>query len=146
MLCMKKMMTCLWFDNQGEAAIDYYLSVFKNSNLTSKSRNGKGGPGPENQMLAGTVELEDMQLMVLNGGPHYTLSPAVSLYINCADQQEVDYYWDKLGDGGKYMQCGWLTDRFGVSWQVVPTILPELLQDKDKEKSQRVMKAMMQMI
>lgn len=142
---MKKITPCLWFDNQGEDAMNYYFSVFKHSKLISASRYGEGSPAP-GQLLVANFELEDMQLSVINGGPHYSLSPAFSLSIDCNDQEEVDYYWDKLGEGGKYMQCGWLTDKFGVSWQVVPRILPQLLGDSDREKSARVMKAMMQMI
>jgi len=143
---MKKITPCIWFDNQGEEAMNYYFSVFKNSKLISASRYGDNGPGPKGQLLVASFELEDMQLSLINGGPHYSLSPAFSLSIDCDGQEEVDYYWDKLGAGGKYMQCGWLTDRFGVSWQVVPNILPRLLSGNDSAKSGRVMKAMMQMI
>ena len=143
---MKKITPCIWFDNQGEEAMDYYFSIFKNARLISSSRYGDAGPGKKGQLLVATFELEDMELSLINGGPSYTLNPSFSLSIDCADQQEVDYYWDKLGAGGKFMQCGWLTDKFGVSWQVVPRILPQLLRDKDKAKAERVMKAMMKMV
>ncbi|RYY63141.1 MAG: VOC family protein [Chitinophagaceae bacterium] len=143
---MKKITPFIWFDNQAEEAMNYYFSIFRNSKLLSSSRYGDSGPGPKGQLLVASFELEDMQLSVINGGPHYQLNPAFSLSIDCTDQQEVDYYWEKLGDGGKYMQCGWLTDKFGVTWQVVPRALPRLLGDKDKAKAARVMKAMMQMV
>ncbi|MET0637384.1 MAG: VOC family protein [Chitinophagaceae bacterium] len=143
---MKKITPCIWFDNQGEDAMNYYISIFKNSKILSETRNGDAGPGPKGSLLAASFDLDGTEIYLLNGGPHYTLSPAFSLFVKCVDQEEVDYYWDKLGTGGIFMQCGWLTDKYGVSWQVVPNILQELLQDKDPKKSGRVMQAMMKMI
>jgi predicted 3-demethylubiquinone-9 3-methyltransferase (glyoxalase superfamily) len=136
----------LWFDGQAEQAMKFYLSVFKDSKVVSEMRYGDAGPGPKGSLLAVTFELEGQEFMALNGGPQYKFTPAISLFVKCKTQQEVDALWDKLLDGGTPQQCGWLTDKFGVSWQIVPTVLGEMLQDPDPKKSQRVMEAMLKMV
>jgi predicted 3-demethylubiquinone-9 3-methyltransferase (glyoxalase superfamily) len=136
----------LWFDTQAEEAANYYVSVFKNAKIKSVKRYGGEGPGKAGTVMTVAFELEGQPFVGLNGGPHYTFSPATSFVINCTSQEEVDHYWDKLLDGGQAQQCGWLTDKFGVTWQIVPTVLMELLQDKDRVKAGRVMQAMLQMI
>jgi len=141
----QKISTCLWFDDNAEEAIGFYISVFKDSKLLSVLRNGDQGPGPKGSLLAATFQIEGQQIEVINGGPTFKLSEAVSLVVRCADQQEVDRLWDKLGDGGRYQPCGWLKDRFGLSWQIVPSVLYELLQDPDQVKAGRAMQALLQM-
>lgn len=136
----------LWFDNQAEETARFYASVFKNSKILSISRYTEAGPGPEGSVMTVEFELDGEKFVALNGGPQYTFSPAVSFVVNCETQQEVDRYWSRLAEGGKEIQCGWLTDRYGLSWQIVPTILPELLQHKDPEKRKRVMEAMLEMV
>jgi predicted 3-demethylubiquinone-9 3-methyltransferase (glyoxalase superfamily) len=143
---MQKITPFLWFDSNAEEAMNLYVSTFKNSKIVSVSRYGEAGPGPKGSVMVGTFEIEGQQFMALNGGPHYQFTPAVSFVVNCETQQEVDDYWEKLSDGGQVQQCGWLQDKFGLSWQIVPTILGKLLQDKDPAKSQRVMKAMLGMV
>jgi predicted 3-demethylubiquinone-9 3-methyltransferase (glyoxalase superfamily) len=138
--------TCLWFDTEGEAAAEFYTSVFPDSKIGRTVRSGEAGPGPAGSVVVVEFELNGQQFMVLNGGPQYQHNPAVSFSVPCADQDEVDYYWDKLGDGGQEMACGWVTDKFGVSWQIVPTILPELMSDPDPQKAARVTAAMLNMI
>ncbi len=135
----------LWFNGNAEEAMNFYTSIFKNSKIDSVSRYGDAGPGPKGTVMVGTFELEGQKFMAINGGPEYKFTPAVSFVINCETQEEVDEFWDKLCEGGVPNQCGWLADKFGVSWQVVPSILGELLEGKDAEKSERVMKAMFQM-
>jgi predicted 3-demethylubiquinone-9 3-methyltransferase (glyoxalase superfamily) len=142
---MTKIRPCLWFDGNAEEAMRFYTSVFKNSKVGNVMRYGEAGPGPKGSVMAVTFELDGQEFMGLNGGPHYKFSPAVSFFITCKTQEEVDYFWDKLSQGGQTQPCGWLQDRFGLSWQVVPSALGEMLEDKDAEKSQRVMKAMLQM-
>lgn len=142
---MQKIMPCLWFDNQAEEAVNLYTSLFKNSRLLSVARYGEAGPGPKDSVMTITFELEGQPFMALNGGPHYTFSPAISFYVDCATQEEVDELWEKLSEGGEIDQCGWLRDKFGVSWQIVPAVLGELMQDKDPEKARRVTEAMLQM-
>ncbi len=143
---MQKITPFLWFDNNAEEAMQLYVSIFKNSKIGTVSRYGDAGPGPKGSVMLATFELEGQQFMALNGGPHYKLSPAISLYVDCKTQEEVDELWAKLtADGGKEDHCGWLKDKFGLSWQIIPTVLGEMLSDKDPEKSQRVMKAMLQM-
>jgi predicted 3-demethylubiquinone-9 3-methyltransferase (glyoxalase superfamily) len=142
---MRKIKPCLWFDGNAEEAMRFYTSVFKNSKVGNVMRYGEAGPGPKGTVMAVTFELDGQEFMGLNGGPHYKFSPAVSFFITCKTQDEVDYFWDKLSQGGQTQPCGWLQDRFGLSWQVVPSALGEMLEDKDAEKSQRVMKAMLQM-
>jgi predicted 3-demethylubiquinone-9 3-methyltransferase (glyoxalase superfamily) len=136
----------LWFDGKAEEAVNFYVSVFKNSKTLSVSRYGDAGPGPKGTVMTVAFELDGQQFVALNGGPHFTFSPAISFVVSCETQEEVDHFWEKLSEGGKEVQCGWLEDKYGVSWQVVPRILPELLQDKNSEKTQRVLKAMMKMV
>jgi len=144
---MPKITPFLWFDNNAEEAVNLYTSIFPNSKITNTSRYGDAGPGPKGSVMTMAFTLDGREFVVINGGPTYKLSPAFSLVVNCETQQEVDNYWDKLAaNGGTPMQCGWLTDRFGVSWQIVPTILPKLLMEKDPKKSQAVMQAMFKMI
>lgn len=143
---VQKISPYLWFDNQAEEAVKLYVSIFNNSKIESMIRYGEAGPGPAGSLMSATFELEGQRFMALNGGPHHTFSPAISLFVNCDTQQEIDRLWTKLtADGGKEGECGWLKDRFGVSWQIVPTVLGEMMQDEDTEKSQRVTKAMLQM-
>ncbi|KIL37771.1 3-demethylubiquinone-9 3-methyltransferase [Gordoniibacillus kamchatkensis] len=143
---MQKISPYLWFDNQAEEAVNLYVSIFKNSKVESVVRYGEAGPGPAGAVMSATFRLEGQRFMALNGGPHFTFSPAISFFVSCETQQEVDELWSKLtADGGEEGRCGWLKDKFGVSWQIVPTVLGELMQDKDAGKSQRVMQAMLQM-
>jgi len=142
---MQKITPFLWFDNQAEEAMNFYTSIFKNSKITMLRRYGEEGPGPKGTVMTGTFELEGQQFMALNGGPHFSFSPAISLFVNCKTQEEVDELWDKLSAGGSQEQCGWLTDKYGVTWQIVPTVLGELMQDPDAGKAERVAKAMLQM-
>jgi predicted 3-demethylubiquinone-9 3-methyltransferase (glyoxalase superfamily) len=136
---------CLWFDTEGEEAASFYTSVFPNSKITEIARYGSAGPRPEGSVMTVAFELDGRPFMALNGGPQYTFSEAISFVVDCKDQDEVDAYWSALSDGGEEGPCGWLKDRFGVSWQVVPDVLPRLLADPDRERSQRVMAAMLQM-
>ena len=142
---MQKIVTNLWFDGRVEEALEFYTSIFANSQVKSISRYGDAGPGPKGEIMVATFELEGQEFAIINGGPEFPHSPAMSLLINCESQAEVDELWKKLADGGEHGECGWLTDRFGVSWQVVPTALDRMLQDEDEEKSQRVMQAMLSM-
>ena len=143
---MEKIATCLWFDNQAEEAMNLYTSIFKTSKIGKVARYGDSGPGPKGSVMTATFELEGRNFMALNGGPVFKFSPAISFVVNCGTQDEVDHYWNKLLEGGAPQQCGWLTDKFGVSWQIVPTILGELMADKDPAKAGRVAQAMMKMI
>ena len=142
---MQKIRPFLWFDHQAEEAMHFYTSIFKNSRVGTVQRYGEGGPGPQGSVMSVTFELEGQQFFALNGGPHFSFTPAISFFVNCDMQQEVDDFWEKLSAGGEKSRCGWLKDRFGVSWQVVPPILGELLNDEDAEKSNRVMQAMLKM-
>ena len=142
---MQKITPFLWFDSQAEDAMKFYTSIFKNSKIGRVTRYGDAGPGPKGTAMSVTFELEGQEFMALNGGPQFKFSPAISFFVNCKTQEEIDELWEKLSAGGKTERCGWLTDKFGLSWQVIPAILGELLQDKDAEKSKRVMKAMLQM-
>ena len=135
----------IWFDTEGLEAAGFYVSIFPNSKITEVSHYGEAGPRPAGSVLTVQFELDGQAYTALNGGPEYKLSEAMSLLINCADQAEVDYYWDRLSDGGEEGPCGWLKDRFGLSWQVVPAQLAELLTDPDPERAQRSMKAMLGM-
>ena len=141
----QKITTFLWFDNNAEEAINLYTSIFKNSKILSVTRNGDGGPGPKGTVLVAAFELDGQQFAALNGGPAFKFTEAISLVVNCETQEEVDYFWEKLSVGGQKGQCGWLKDKFGLSWQIVPTVLPQLLQHKDPQKAKRVMDAMMKM-
>jgi predicted 3-demethylubiquinone-9 3-methyltransferase (glyoxalase superfamily) len=142
---MQKITPFLWFDNQAEEAINLYVSVFKNSRILSMSRYGEGGPGPAGTVMTATFQLEGQEFMALNGGPDHKFTDAISLFVDCKTQEEVDELWEKLSAGGEQGPCGWLKDKFGLSWQIIPGILGELLGDPDPVKSQRVMKAMLQM-
>jgi predicted 3-demethylubiquinone-9 3-methyltransferase (glyoxalase superfamily) len=143
---MQKISPFLWFDNQAEEAMNFYTSIFKNSKIGKVSRYGKAFPDKEGQVMSATFELFGQEFMALNGGPLFHFTEAVSFFVHCEDQQEVDYYWQKLtGDGGKESRCGWLKDKFGLSWQIVPNALGEMLSDKDPEKASRVMQSMMTM-
>jgi predicted 3-demethylubiquinone-9 3-methyltransferase (glyoxalase superfamily) len=143
---MQKIMPFLWFDDKAEEAVKFYTSVFKNSKVGTIARYGDAGPGPKGSVMTATFELEGLNFIALNAGPSYKFTPAISFVVNCESQEEVDYYWEKLAEGGKEVQCGWLEDKFGLSWQITPIILGQLLRDKDPVKSQRVMKAMMKMV
>jgi len=142
---MPKITPFLWFDNNAEEAMNFYTSIFKNSKIGSVSRYGDAGPGPKGTVMAGTFYLDGQEFNALNGGPHFKFTEAISLYVHCNTQEEIDEYWEKLSAGGQKSQCGWLKDKFGLSWQITPEILSKLLSDKDAAKSQRVMKAMLQM-
>jgi predicted 3-demethylubiquinone-9 3-methyltransferase (glyoxalase superfamily) len=142
---MQKISPFLWFDANAEEAVTFYTSIFKNSKILTVSRYGDAGPGPKGQVMVANFELEGQRFMALNGGPQFQFTPAVSFLIDCKNQEEVDHYWNRLSEGGRPQQCGWVQDRFGLSWQVVPTILGELLAGKDRRKADRVMKAMLQM-
>ncbi len=142
---MQKITPFLWFDDQAEEAVNFYTSVFKDSRITSVSRYGEAGPGKPGSVMTASFELAGQQFMALNGGPEYKFTPAVSFYVSCEDQAEVDELWEKLSAGGEKGPCGWLTDKFGVSWQIIPTALGELLGDPDPVKAQRVMGAMLSM-
>jgi predicted 3-demethylubiquinone-9 3-methyltransferase (glyoxalase superfamily) len=143
---MQKITPFLWFDGKAKEAAQFYMSIFKNSKLLSISRYGEAGPGPKGSVMTVAFELDGEKFVALNGGPNYSFSPAVSFVVNCETQQEVDQYWERLSEGGEKIQCGWLRDKYGLSWQIVPTILPELLQDKDPDKRKRVMAAMLKMV
>jgi predicted 3-demethylubiquinone-9 3-methyltransferase (glyoxalase superfamily) len=142
---MQKITPFLWFDNNAEEAINFYVSIFKNSKILKVARYGDAGPGPKGTIMVATFQLEGQEFQALNGGPQYKFTPAISLYVNCESQQEVDELWRKLLEGGREDQCGWLQDKFGLSWQIIPSILPKLLGDKDPKKSASVMRAMLQM-
>lgn len=151
MLLTQKITPCLWFDDQAQQAAEFYLSVFPNSRIVNLSRYGEAGRKvhgkPPGSVLTVAFELDGQAFTALNGGPLFRFNEAISLQVNCQDQAEIDHYWDKLGAGGdaSAQQCGWLKDRYGVSWQIVPRVLPELLGDPDTAKSERVMTALLQM-
>jgi predicted 3-demethylubiquinone-9 3-methyltransferase (glyoxalase superfamily) len=142
---VQKITTCLWFDTEGEEAAQFYTSVFPNSKLGKIARFGSAGPQPEGTVMTVNFELDGHEFVALNGGPEYTFTEAISFQVFCETQDEVDNYWGKLSEGGEEDPCGWLKDRFGVSWQIIPTALPRLLEDPDPGKSQRVMQAMLGM-
>jgi predicted 3-demethylubiquinone-9 3-methyltransferase (glyoxalase superfamily) len=142
---MPELTTCLWFDTQGEDAARFYTSVFPNSKITQVARYGSAGPRPAGTVMTVSFELDGTRFLALNGGPQFGFSEAISFVVDCADQADVDRYWSTLSEGGEEGPCGWLKDRFGVSWQIVPTRLPELLANPDPERSQRVMTAMLAM-
>lgn len=151
MQIVQKITPCLWFDDQAEEAAKFYTAIFKNSKITSVARYGEAGREvhgkPPGSVMIVAFDLDGQSFTALNGGPTFKFNEAISFQINCETQEEVDYYWQKLSEGGdeKAQQCGWLKDKYGVSWQVVPTILPELINDPESEKSQRAMSAMLQM-
>ena len=142
---MQKITPWLWFDTEGEEAARFYTSVFPNSRIVDVARYGSAGPRPEGMVMTVTFELDGQTFVALNGGPDFTFNEAISFQVSCETQDEVDEYWRALSDGGEQGPCGWLKDRFGVSWQIIPTALPRLLADPDREKSQRVMAAMLTM-
>jgi len=143
---MPKITPFLWFDDKAEEAAKFYTSVFKNSKLGAISRYGDAGPGPKGSVMTASFSIEGMEFTALNGGPHFKFNESVSFVVHCKTQQEVDEYWSKLlADGGQESQCGWLKDKFGMSWQITPDRLVELITNKDAAKSQRAMQAMMQM-
>ena len=142
---MQKITPFLWFDNNAEEAAKFYTSIFKKSKIARISRYGDAGPGPKGTVMVVDFELEGQQFVALNGGPQFKFTEAISFVVNCETQKEVDYFWGKLLAGGQESQCGWLKDKFGLSWQIVPTVLNDMLADPDPARSQRVMKAMLQM-
>ena len=142
---MPKITPCLWFDNNAEEAVKHYLSIFNHANIDQVLRCGDAGPGPKGSVLTMTFQLEGQEFIALNGGPVFKFNESISLSVDCKTQTEVDELWEKLSEGGQKGQCGWLKDKFGLSWQVVPSALIELLRDEDATKSARVMAAMMQM-
>ena len=137
--------TCLWFDGQAEAAANHYTSIFENSQLGRVGRYTEAGPGPAGSVLAVAFELNGQKFVALNGGPQFTFNEAISFQIHCQDQDEVDYYWSKLSEGGEEVACGWLKDKYGVSWQVIPTVLIDMISDPDPEKAKRASEAMFTM-
>ena len=142
---MKPITPCLWFDTQGEEAATFYTSVFPDSKIVEVARYGEAGPRPAETVMTVSFELDGQAFVALNGGPEFTFSEAISFQVSCKDQDEVDAYSDALSEGGEEGPCGWLKDRFGLSWQIIPTVLPELLSDPDPERAQRAMAAMLEM-
>lgn len=142
---MQKITPFLWFDGKAEEAMNFYVSIFKNSKVGRVTRWGEGGPGPKGAVMSASFQLDGQEFLALNGGPQFTFSPAISFFVNCETQQEVDELWEKLAEGGETHRCGWLKDRFGVSWQIIPSVLGKLMQDKDAAKAKRVMQAMLGM-
>lgn len=142
---MQKITPFLWFEDQAEEAANFYTAIFKNSKIESVTRYGEAGPGPEGGAMTVSFELEGLQFTALNGGPEFNFTEAVSFLVDCKSQDEVDYLWEKLTEGGEEGPCGWLKDKFGLSWQIIPTALTEMLNDPDPEKARRVTEAMLQM-
>jgi len=142
---MQKITPFLWFDKEAEEATKFYCSLFKNSKILAVARYGDAGPGPKGSVMTVQFQLDGQELVALNGGPQFKFTEAISLSVACKDQKEVDHFWDQLSAGGQQVQCGWLKDRYGLSWQVNPTILGEMLSDRDPKKAKRVMEAMLQM-
>ena len=142
---MQKITPFLWFDDKAEEAMNFYTSIFNNSKAGSITRYGEAGPGPKGKVMSVTFQLDGQEFFALNGGPHFTFTPAISFFVNCQTQEEVDELWEKLSAGGEKGRCGWLKDKYGLSWQIIPSALSEMLRDKDARKSGNVMKAMMQM-
>ena len=142
---MQKINPFLWFDGKAEEAANFYTSVFGNSRIAGISRYGEAGPGPKGAVMSVTFELDGQKFMALNGGPQFTFTPAISFFVNCETQQEVDELWEKLSEGGQKNRCGWLQDKYGVSWQIIPTALGKLMSDADPKKANRVIKAMLEM-
>ena len=142
---MQKITPFLWFDGNAEEAMNFYTSIFKNSKIGRITRYGDAGPGPKGAVMSATFQLDGQEFMALNGGPQFKLTEAISFFVNCETQEEVDELWEKLSDGGQKSRCGWLKDKYGLSWQIIPSALGKMLGDKNPEKSQRVMKAMLQM-
>jgi predicted 3-demethylubiquinone-9 3-methyltransferase (glyoxalase superfamily) len=144
-LPMQKIVTFLWFNDQAEEAVNFYTSIFKDSKIGKISRYGEAGPGPKGSVMGITFQLAGQEFFALNGGPHFKFTPAISLFVNCETQEEVDALWSKLTAGGREDRCGWLTDKYGLSWQIIPKALMELVWNMDPQIAQRSMKAMLQM-
>jgi predicted 3-demethylubiquinone-9 3-methyltransferase (glyoxalase superfamily) len=142
---MQKITPFLWFDGQAEEAMNFYTAIFRNSKVGRVSRYGDAGPGPKGSVMSATFEIEGQQFHALNGGPQFRFTPAISFFVDCRTQEEVDELWSRLSAGGQTNQCGWLTDKFGISWQIIPTVLGEMLHDKEPARATRVMRAMLQM-
>jgi len=142
---MQKVTPFLWFDGNAEEAANFYISIFKNSKMGKISRYGDAGPGPKGSAMSVTFQIEGQEFFALNGGPQFKFTPAISFFVNCETQQEVDDLWEKLSAGGRTDRCGWLQDKFGLSWQIIPTVLGQLLGDKDPQRAKRAMQAMLQM-
>ena len=142
---MQKITPFLWFDGKAEEAMNFYVSIFRNSKVVSVSRSGEGGPGQKGTVMSASFQLDGQDFLALNGGPQFSFTPAISLFVNCETQQEVDELWERLSEGGKPDRCGWLKDKYGLSWQIIPSALSQMLRDKDPRKSKRVMQAMLQM-
>ena len=142
---MQKISPFLWFDGNAEEAVNFYVSIFKDSKILNLSRYGEAGPGPKGTVMSATFQLHGQEFIALNGGPHFKFTPAISFFVHCQTQEEVDELWEKLSAGGRKDRCGWLTDRYGLSWQIIPDVLGKMLNDPDREKSNRVMNAMLQM-
>ena len=147
---MQRITPCLWFDNNAEEAVNFYISVFsssgkKNSRITGVARYGEAGPGPKGSVLTIQFKLDGQEFLALNGGPHFKFTEAISLIVNCETQKEIDTMWKKFSQGGQEVQCGWLKDKYGLSWQVVPTVLGKMMQDRDSKKTSRVMRAIFKM-
>ena len=142
---MQKITPFLWFNDNAEEAMNFYVSIFKNSKVLNVARYGEAGPGANGTVMTATFQLDGQEFVALNGGPHFKFTEAISFVVYCGTQEEVDEFWEKLSEGGEKSRCGWLKDKYGLSWQIVPTVLIELYQDKDAEKSKRVMEAMLQM-
>ena len=143
---MQKITPFLWFDDKAEEAMNFYVSIFPNSKAGAMTRYGEEGPGPKGTVMTAEFNLAGQEFVALNGGAHFKFTEAISFVVECETQEEVDYFWEKLLQGGKESQCGWLKDKYGMSWQIVPTVFLEMMRDKDAAKTQRVMKAMMQMV
>ncbi|MGC1175572.1 VOC family protein [Polaromonas sp.] len=142
---MQKITPFLWFNNQAEEAMNFYTSIFKNSKAGEVMRYAEGGPAPKGAVMSASFQIEGQELIAFNGGPHFSFTPAISLFVDCKTQEEVDELWEKLSEGGAPNQCGWLQDKFGVSWQIIPSVLGDMLQDKNPAKAKATMQAMMQM-
>ena len=142
---MQKITPFLWFNDKAEEAMNYYVSIFKNSKVGTVTRYGDAGPGPKGSVMSATFQLDGQDFFALNGGPQFSFTPAISFFVNCEAQPEVDELWEKLSAGGRKDRCGWLQDKYGLSWQIIPSALVKMLQDKDPAKANRVMQAMLQM-
>ncbi len=142
---MQKITPFLWFNDNAEEAMSFYISIFKNSKVLNVARYGEAGPGPNGTVMTATFQLDGQEFVALNGGPHFKFTEAISFVVYCETQEEVDEFWEKLSEGGEKSRCGWLKDKYGLSWQIVPTVLAELYQDKDAEKTKRVMQVMLKM-
>ncbi|MGA2192759.1 MAG: VOC family protein [Nitrospirota bacterium] len=142
---MQKIIPFLWFDDNAEEAVNFYVSIFKDSKIVSVARYGEAGPGPEGTVMTIAFELNGQEFIALNGGPLFKFNEAISFVVNCETQEEIDGLWEKLSEDGKKVECGWLKDKYGLSWQIVPTVLGRMLSDADPEKSKRVMQAMLEM-